>query len=127
MKEKIVAFAKKYKTALLVVAGLIIIWLIVRASAKSESAKSDGTPKSLARCLKASGAKFYGSVSCGYCTKQKAMFGNAAGDLPYIECTENQKACQDAGVTGYPTWVFGNGKRQSGAISLDQLQQLSGC
>ena len=127
MKEKIVAFAKKYKTVLLIVAGLVIIWLIVRASGKSESAKSDGSPESLAKCLKASGAKFYGSISCGYCTKQKAMFGNAASDLPYIECTQNQKACQDAGITGYPTWVFKDGTKKTGALSLESLKQFAGC
>lgn len=127
MKEKIVAFAKKYKTALLVVAGLIIIWLIVRASGKSDQAASDGSPESLARCLRASGAKFYGSQSCGYCTKQKAMFGSAARDLPYIECSGNSKACQDAGITGYPTWVFKDGTKKTGALSLESLKQFAGC
>ena len=127
MKEKIVAFAKKYKTPLLILAGVIIIIILVRASGKSGGAKSDGSPESLAKCLRDSGAKFYGSVNCGYCKKQKAMFGNAASDLPYIECTENQKACQDAGVTGYPTWVFKDGTKKSGAVPLETLKQLSGC
>lgn len=127
MKEKIVAFFKKYKTPILVLTGIIIIVLIVRASGNSEPAKSDGSPESLARCLKASGAKFYGSKSCGHCNRQKAMFGNAAGDLPYVECTENQAACQAAGVTGYPTWVFKDGTKKSGAVPLETLKQLSGC
>lgn len=127
MKEKITAFFVKYKTPLLILGGLILIIIIVRASGKSESSKSDGSPESLAKCLKDSGAKYYGSKNCGYCKKQNAMFGGAAKDLPYIECTENQKACQDAGVTGYPTWVFADGKKQSGAIPLETLKQLSGC
>lgn len=127
MKEKIVAFFKKYKTPILVLAGIIIIVLIVRASGKSEGTKSDGSPESLARCLRDSGAKFYGSKNCGHCKNQKAMFGAAASELPYVECTENQGECQKAGITGYPTWVFKDGSKKSGAVPLDSLRQLAGC
>lgn len=90
-----------------------------------------GTKKdksNLAKCLKDSGAKFYGASYCGYCKKQKALFSNPK-DLPYIECTDAKykKECQDAGVSGYPTWVFADGKKMSGMLSLEQLKQYSNC
>lgn len=82
----------------------------------------------LAKCLKDSGAKFYGASYCGYCKKQKAMFSNPQ-DLPYIECTDakNAKECGDAKITGYPTWVFPDGKKISGLLSIEQLKQYSNC
>lgn len=82
----------------------------------------------LAKCLKDSGTKFYGASYCGYCKNQKALFSNPQ-DLPYIECTDeaNKNECQNAGITGYPTWVFPDGKKQAGVISLAQLKQYSKC
>lgn len=93
--------------ALLVVVA--IVWIF------GDSGKSDGVARSLAKCLKAKGAKFYGASWCPHCNNQKKAFGSAASDLPYVECSEggtrNQRQeCTDAGVKGYPTWKFANGR-----------------
>lgn len=115
LKNKILSIV----IGLLIVIG--IIWLF------SSNSKSDGSARSLAKCLKDNGTKFYGASWCPHCNSQKKMFGDDAKYLPYIECTENKQECSDAKVTGYPTWIFADGKRQSGEIPLVQLKQMAGC
>ncbi len=97
---------------------------------------SDGTnatiAEKLAKCLAEKGAKFYGASWCGHCQNQKAMFGNAAQYLPYVECIDSKtnqliQECQAANVQAFPTWVFPGGKTELGEISLQQLAEYSGC
>lgn len=109
---------------LFIILGIIIFMAIVWALTSDPKVKSESPNRSLAQCLKDKGVKFYGASWCGYCNKQKAMFGDSAKDLPYIECGNGSKC---AGITGFPTWVFPNGERKSGQVSLDQLRELSGC
>ena len=86
----------------------------------------------LAECLSQKGVKFYGAFWCTHCEDQKAEFGAAATDLPYIECsnpdhTENA-ACIAAGVKNeYPTWMFPDGTIHEGGLSPDTLSQMTGC
>lgn len=119
MKQFVIKYIVEIVLVALALAGLI--WFATRKSDKSYTG-IDG----LAKCLKDKGAKFYGTSTCPHCNNQKAMFGDAAKELPYIECNTN-KACSDAGITAYPTWVFYDGTKQMGEISLEQLKQLSGC
>ena len=104
--------------------AIIFIGIIVVA------AKSGGSG-SLAKCLKASGAKFYGSKSCPHCNSQKKMFGDDASNLPYVEClgangTQNE-VCNANDITAYPTWVFADGSRQQGELSMEVLAQKAKC
>ncbi|MBI4087414.1 MAG: hypothetical protein HY434_01120 [Candidatus Liptonbacteria bacterium] len=85
-----------------------------------------------ASCLKDKGVLFYGAFWCPHCQKQKAMFGNAADQLPYIECStpdgQNQiQECIDKNIRNYPTWAFPGGSRLSGEIPLQTLADKSGC
>lgn len=96
--------------------------------------KQGGTSdtKALAQCIKKSGAKFYGASWCPHCQATKALFGTAAGELPYVECStpDNKgqiKACTDAGITGYPTWKFKDGSELIGQQTLQVLAQKTGC
>lgn len=87
--------------------------------------------EALAKCLTASGAKMYGAYWCPHCQDQKTEFGTAVEYLPYVECdvkgpNAQVQACNDAGITGYPTWII-NGKKYQGAQSLDKLKELAGC
>jgi thiol-disulfide isomerase/thioredoxin len=64
----------------------------------------------LARHLVDSGAQFFGAHWCGYCQLQRAMFGDAGLELPYIEVanadgTPNEIAVAQ-GIDAYPTWRF---------------------
>ena len=84
----------------------------------------------LAAHLKRIGAKMYGAYWCPHCTRQKAMFGSASDDIPYVECDprgENPQPqqCRAAGIKGYPTWEI-NGKQFVGVQSLEELAEVSG-
>lgn len=89
---------------------------------------------SLARHLHSIGAKMYGAFWCSHCLEQKEMFGREAAKLlDYIECfpdgyktgTKMIKACADANLEGFPTWVI-NGQVLSGEMELEKLAEVSG-
>ncbi|HYE23258.1 MAG TPA: hypothetical protein VEA92_02270 [Candidatus Paceibacterota bacterium] len=91
-----------------------------------------GKHDSFATCLKDSGALFYGAFWCPHCQQQKAMFGKSEKLLPYVECSQPSgqgqlQVCTDAGITGYPTWVFPDGTRLDGTQSLEALSQKTSC
>ncbi len=86
----------------------------------------------LATCIKDSGAKFYGAFWCPHCQATKAMFGKSVKKLPYVECStpdgkSQLQVCKDAGIDGYPTWVFPDGSRLSGEQSLETLAEKTMC
>jgi uncharacterized membrane protein len=56
--------------------------------------------EAIARHLTASGARFYGVWWCTACREQKELFGAAAADLPYVECSRSSPDSVDY----YPTW-----------------------
>jgi hypothetical protein len=85
-----------------------------------------------ARCLTRAGARFYGTSWCPHCTAQRRMFGPAFRYVPYVECSVNGTAettseCTQAGITGYPTWTFRDGSRETGEVSLERLAAKTGC
>ncbi len=87
----------------------------------------------LAQCLTEKGTKMYGAYWCSHCQAQKKSFGKAFKKVTYIECAipgdpQNQtQVCKDAGIKGYPTWVFPSGDRVSGEQTLQTLAEKSGC
>lgn len=123
---------KKY----LAIFAIILAMLFLVSCSGSEETGLDGTETddstggavlALAECLTESGAKFYGAYWCSHCQNQKAMFGDAVDSAPYVECEENAAECQAAGITGYPTWIFGDGTVMQGAQALETLAEYSGC
>jgi len=85
-----------------------------------------------AQCIKDSGAQFYGAFWCPHCQEQKALFGNAEKNLPYIECstpdTNGQlQVCIDEKITVYPTWKFKDGTIHEGDMSLQELADQTKC
>ena len=106
-----------------VIGGLV--WLI----------RTPGKPGELdafTQCISDSGAKYYGAFWCPNCKNQEARFGRSAGLLPRIECSTPDgrgqlPVCQEAGIEGYPTWVFSNGEKELGDLSLERLSELTGC
>lgn len=111
--------------ALLFVA--FVVWLI-RTPGRNVPSKYD----EFATCLKDKGVLFYGAFWCPHCQNQKAMFGRAAKLLPYVECStpdgkSQTEECTTAKIEGYPTWVFPNGERKGGEVSLEDLAKQSTC
>jgi len=86
-----------------------------------------------AMCLSQSGAKFYGASWCSHCADQKEMFGKSKKYLPYIECSLDDESgnqaniCEQAKITGYPTWVFKDGTRLEGVKNLEDLAKKTQC
>lgn len=85
-----------------------------------------------AQCVTASGATMYGAYWCPHCQNQKDAFGKSVDFINYVECDPrgndaDPQACQTAGVTGYPTWVFGDKTSRAGEIPLPELALRTGC
>jgi hypothetical protein len=86
----------------------------------------------LASSLRDKGAKMYGAFWCSHCFQQKQAFGkDAAASLPYVECYPDgykgpqsiNRACTDADVQGFPTWVI-NGRKVEGDWPLAYLEAV---
>jgi len=82
---------------------------------------------SLAQCLENKGAVLYGASWCGYCTKQKEVFGDAIRLIHYVDCDQEREKCSDQQIQALPTWIMGNGKRIEGYRSLEKLTEVTGC
>lgn len=85
-----------------------------------------------AKCIKDSGATFYGTFWCPHCQNQKADFGRSIQYVPYVECStpdgRGQLAvCAEAKIEGYPTWEFKDGSRESGQLPLALIAERTGC
>lgn len=109
----------------LALAGSGIFLLVYRAPASPETAAFAG-------CLTERGATYYGAFWCPRCQEQNTMFGSAKEKLNYVECsTPDGKGqlpiCQEAKITGYPTWEFSDGSRLSGVQRFEVLAQKTGC
>lgn len=85
------------------------------------------------KCLTRKEIKMYGTYWCPHCQNQKDMFGpQGFKEVIYVECDargENAKPqeCLKANITGYPTWIFPDGSRLFGEVSLERLAEKSGC
>ncbi|MCR4328272.1 MAG: hypothetical protein NUV53_02015 [Patescibacteria group bacterium] len=84
------------------------------------------------QCLSDKGAIFYGAFWCQHCQNQKALFGQSVEKLPYVECSTSDARgrlayCTERGIGAYPTWVFSDGSREEGEVSLERLAEKTGC
>lgn len=91
-----------------------------------------GKYDALAQCISDKGALFYGAYWCPACNQQKAIFGKSVSKLPYIECSmpggkELTEPCKKITVKAFPTWIFTNGERIEGVLSVDELAQKTEC
>ncbi len=91
-----------------------------------------GKYDTFAQCLGEKGAKFYGAFWCPHCQEQKALFGRSVKKLPYQECSTPDgqgrlPVCEQAGITGFPTWILSGGERLSGIQQLATLSEKTGC
>ena len=116
----------------IIISIIVVAILIAGVYFISSSPKEPGVNTALAQCISDSGAKFYGTFWCSHCQNQKKAFGDDAKLLPYIECStpdgkSQLKICKDNNISGYPTWVFPDGERKSGEISLAELARRTDC
>jgi large repetitive protein len=83
-------------------------------------------------CLAREGTIFYGASWCPQCRAQQEILGGASRYVRYVECSvdggrDTTEECRDADVSKYPTWVFPDGSRQTGRVSIETLAARSGC
>ncbi len=116
---------RKYIILVFVVLGIAILLIAFLFYPRSPYAK--GTLDGFAQCLSSKGIKMYGAYWCPHCQNQKAAFGDSFKYVNYVECTQEVAACESAGVVGYPTWVFPDGRRLEGEQKLEDLSSASGC
>jgi len=85
-----------------------------------------------ARCLTRKQVVMYGSFYCSHCSDQKKMFGTSFEFVTYVECSipgsrQMTFACTAAQIQFTPTWVFADGERHSGVMTLKDLSAKTGC
>jgi len=102
---------------------LLIAGFVYAATPKGPAA--DFT--ALAQCLAEKKVTMYGAYWCSHCKNEKAAFGDSFRFVPYVECTADVKKCTDAGINGYPTWIFPDGRKFEGEQGVKRLSELSGC
>lgn len=111
-------------------AGLVMVGVV--GFAVYEPGVPAGQYEEFAQCVTDSGATMYGTYWCGHCKAQKEAFGDSFDKINYVECAipnvqGQTEECRDAGIEGYPTWVFGDGSRVSGEMTLGRIAELTGC
>ena len=120
---------KKNKRLMWLIIAIIILGGLYYATKLNAQ---PGQYDTFAQCLKERGAVFYGAFWCPHCQSQKKMFGKSAKYLNYVECSTPDgrgelPICQNQQITGYPTWLFADGSRESGELSLDFLASKTDC
>ncbi len=115
-------------------AGIFVV-VVIGLLVVSKAVSNNSGPTNLsgfAQCLKESGATFYGAFWCPHCAAQKALFGTAVKELPYVECSNpdgnsQTQICIDKKIETYPTWEFKDGSRLTGEIPLATLASTTSC
>ncbi|MDO8561760.1 MAG: hypothetical protein Q7S05_02955 [bacterium] len=118
--------------------GMLIFWLvlfvliIVGVGSSVLVNRGPGKLDSFAQCIKDSGTVYYGAFWCPHCQATNKLFGKSKALLPYVECSTPDgqgqlQICKDKQITGYPTWVFPDGKILTGELTLGEIATASGC
>lgn len=112
-------------------AALLVVGALQLYYSDLLEARADPQLLALANHLERRGVRFYGAFWCATCQEQKRLFGGAAKHLPYVECSPDgrrglvARACIEAGITGYPTWII-RGRRFQQLLSPQELAGYSG-
>lgn len=116
-KSKIIGFS------FIIFAVLIVGAIFLPGLKKNEANALNG----FAQCLSQKGLTMYGAYWCSHCQNEKKAFGNSFQYVKYVECTKEAKACTDAGIKGFPTWITADGARFEGEQGVEKLAEISSC
>lgn len=105
----------------------IVIAIITTIYLMYPGEQAVGKFDAFAQCLAEKNITMYGAVWCSHCLNEKKSFGSSFRFVPYVECPDEPQKCLIAGINGYPTWVFPDGKKLEGEQGLKKLSQESGC
>ncbi|NMF82882.1 hypothetical protein [Nodosilinea sp. P-1105] len=106
------------------------VLLVGCGTEQPQAGTADSYEAQLAQHLEETGSVMYGAYWCPHCADQKAAFGEASDQVPYVECAadgENAQPqlCADKGIQAFPTWEI-DGEFIPGAKRLEDLAELSG-
>ena len=110
-----------------VLAAAVIIILLILLRGNGNGNQSASALDSFARCLTEKNIVMYGADWCPHCQNEKKAFGEAFQFISYVECPQDPKKCLDAGINGYPTWIFSDGRKFEGEQGVEKLSRESGC
>jgi hypothetical protein len=85
-----------------------------------------------ADCVRNSGAVMYGTSWCPLCRAQRKDFRGYANRLDYVDCSipgskKTRSKCKTLGVNSFPTWIFGDGAKREGKLSVADIADHTGC
>ena len=120
---------------LIALSGLIPLVLFNFSIVGVGGLPGDETPvtnEQFAECLTQEGWRFYGMRGCGWCKKQKQLFGPVLDHIYYIDCAQDLATCRELDIEGYPTWIRFDEegeeiKRARGYVSLQTWHILTDC
>lgn len=105
------------------IAAIVAVYLLYT----EQRSNANGETDAFAQCLADKGITMYGADWCPHCQNEKKAFGDSFRLVPYVECPDDPQKCLAAGINGYPTWVFPDGKKLVGEQGLKKLSEESGC
>lgn len=113
-------------------AGVVVVGLFAAIIMNAVKSQVPSIYDGFAQCLTEKGVKMYGAWWCPHCQNQKDLFGSAFEFVDYVECSPGSskgmsQQCKDAGIEGYPTWVFADGSKASGEQSFEGLSEKTSC
>lgn len=117
----------KFSTVIIIVLVALVLVFLFGFNTFFKSNTPNPVLDAFAQCLASKDATMYGAYWCSHCQNQKKLFGDSFKYVPYVECTQDTDKCLAAGVNAYPTWIFSDGKRHEGEMSLQELSDASGC
>jgi hypothetical protein len=115
---------------------LITSIIIISGCSQGTQEVEDPQLSEFAKCIKESGMKMYGSMTCSVCKRQRELFGSSFKHVGEIECHprgENPQTelCLQKDIEKTPTWILEkNGedlKKLEGYQTLETLAEISGC
>ncbi len=112
---------------IIIIIVMLAIFGIIWLAEKNPDQASGGQLDQFAQCLASKNITMYGAVWCSHCQNEKKAFGDSFKYVPYVECPDNPNFCTEKGITAFPTWIFGDGRKFVGEQGIQKLSEESGC
>lgn len=117
----------KFNQNNLIIGAIVVVIVIIGIYYFYPKNVASGKYDSFAQCLASKNITMYGAYWCPHCQNEKRAFGDSFRYVPYVECTEDVQKCLNAGIRGYPTWIFPDGNKLVGFQELQKLSEASSC
>ena len=107
----------------IMIAGLLMSSFILFGC----TTEKPGDLDAFAQCLTDAGVKMYGTDTCPYCLKQKAMFADSFTKVNFVNCQETPTECSIQNIQWIPAWIFSDGSRLQWLQDLEKIAEKTGC